>query len=63
MHTDSFVRKSFARQSYSNEGDLYITIRINFDPLFLITGRALSIANVVVIAKAETTNNLKCASR
>jgi hypothetical protein len=36
---------------------------IIFTPLFLIAGRALSIANVVVIAKAGTTNNFKGASR
>jgi hypothetical protein len=65
MHTDTFARKSFARHSYGNEGDLYSKSpsEIVFAPLFFIAGWALSIANVVIISKADTANNLKSASR
>ncbi len=65
MRTDTFARKSFARHSYGSEGDLYSKSpsEIVFAPLFLIAGRALSIANVVIVSKAETADNLKSASR
>jgi hypothetical protein len=36
---------------------------IIFSPLYLVAGRALSIANIVIIAKAGMTNNFKGARR